>query len=371
MSHAPQYNNHHSHQGGGRTDSMMVDGNSMLMYGASAGTNINFPMGAGVSMADPYLASHQMQGSPLSPYAAAPNATGGAGGGPQMGTAGSVGSGGAGGGGAGPAPIKLSKIIACEIKGTMNAFSVMGPNAASWKPVEGKHASIFGMDDNFDVSSSTGSEMGGGGGGGGSSMSSAAGGSMLLNADLAAATNALRNVTITKATLLQSYNTFGVPLGVTVSCLPKNEVVDTGDKYTFTTIPNTAVNTPAGLYEAGNNHLQAMEWMRNYGKFNTNNLNTQDVLKIPGVPYVFVHENHPVIHLLRINKNMVGVDVDSQEKMDNAWIKVTSSLFDSSCEAIKNRILARIKTHDLNDLTVSSFAGVLAVLWFLPCVVGF
>lgn len=120
----------------------------------------------------------------------------------------------------GPAPenntIKLSKIIACEIKGTMNAFSVMGPNAASWKPVDGKHASIFGVEDSFD-SPSTASEIGGdasGGGGGG-------GGSMLLNADLAAATNALRNVTITKATLLQSYNTFGVPLGVTVSCLPR------------------------------------------------------------------------------------------------------------------------------------------------------
>lgn len=93
----------------------------------------------------------------------------------------------------------------------MNAFSVMGPNAASWKPVEGKHASIFGVEDSFD-SPSTGADVGSGAGGSGG---------MLLNADLAAATNALRNVTITKATLLQSYNTFGVPLGVTVSCLPR------------------------------------------------------------------------------------------------------------------------------------------------------
>lgn len=101
----------------------------------------------------------------------------------------------------------------------MNAFSVMGPNAASWKPLDGKHASIFGVEDNFgnslmDGSSSiTGAEAANNGQAGGTNM--------LLNADLAAATNALRNVTITKATLLQSYNTFGVPLGVTVSCLPK------------------------------------------------------------------------------------------------------------------------------------------------------
>lgn len=305
MSHAPQ-----QQQGRGEA---VIDSNSMMMHSGGAPPNAHhYPMGGGGGGGgDPYAT---MQAHPTPPVA-------------------------------GPAPIKLSKIIACEIKGTMNAFSVMGPNAASWKPVEGKHASIFGIDDTFDMTA-MGADAGGGCPGG------SGGGSMLLNADLAAATNALRNVTITKATLLQSYNTFGVPLGVTVSCLPKNEVVDTGDKYTFTTIPNTAVNTPSQLYEAGNNHLQAMEWVRNYGKFNSSNLKTQDVLRIPGYPYVFVHENHPVIHLLRINKNMVGVDVDSQEKMENAWIKVTNPLFESSCEAINNRILARIKTHDLNDLTV-------------------
>jgi hypothetical protein len=52
----------------------------------------------------------------------------------------------------------------------MNAFSVMGPNAASWKPVEGKHASIFGMDEGFGTgmdgaggSHGTGAEAGSGG----------------------------------------------------------------------------------------------------------------------------------------------------------------------------------------------------------------
>ena len=85
----------------------------------------------------------------------------------------------------------------------MNAFSVMGPNAASWKPVEGKHASIFGVDESFN-GGTTGADVGGGG----SSMS--ASGNMLLNADLAAATNALRNVTITKVGILLSVSFWSV-----------------------------------------------------------------------------------------------------------------------------------------------------------------
>jgi hypothetical protein len=57
-------------------------------------------------------------------------------------------------------------------------------------------------------------------------------------------------------------------------------VVDTGDKYTFTTIPNTSVNMPSVLYEAGETHAQAMDWMRTFGKYNAGNLRTQDVLKV-------------------------------------------------------------------------------------------
>ncbi len=225
----------------------------------------------------------------------------------------------------------------------MNAFSVMGPNAACWKPVDGKHASIFGVDDGFSLNDSLSSSV---------SDASSAGGSMLLNADLAAATNALRNVTIIKATLLQCYNNFGVPLGVSVSCLPKNEAIDTGDRYTFTTIPNTSVNAPSILYEAGETHAQAMDWMRTYGKYNASNLRTTDVLKVPGVPYVFVHESHPVINLLRINKHVVGVDVDEQPKFDGQYHKLTQSLFDSSCDTINTRVLSKIQTHDLNEFTV-------------------
>lgn len=40
----------------------------------------------------------------------------------------------------------------------------------------------------------------------------------------------------------------------------------------------------------------------------------QDVLEVPNCHYVFVHENHPVVNLLRINKHVVGVDIDDQPR---------------------------------------------------------
>lgn len=196
------------------------------------------------------------------------------------------------GGGDAPAnTVKMSKVLSVEIKGTLASFSAMGPTAAMWAPVEGKHASVLGATD--------------------SDISGGVVGSQDLNATLAS----LKNATILKATVLQSYNTFPVPLGVTVSCLPTNEVCDTGDRYTFTTIPNTSVNVPTKLYEAGECQTQAAEWRKNFSRFTASNLETQDVLRVPNSPFVFVHESHPAINLLRLNKHITGVDIDAIPKV--------------------------------------------------------
>ena len=87
-------------------------------------------------------------------------------------------------------------------------------------------------------------------------------------------------------------------------------------------------------------------------------------MQIPACPYVFVHENHPVINLLRINKSMVGVDVDEQHKMEG-YVRVTNSLFDASCDAIQNRILDKIQTHNFNNLTVSCVLFMIFFVAFL------
>jgi hypothetical protein len=85
---------------------------------------------------------------------------------------------------------------------------------------------------------------------------------------------------------------------------------------------------------------QTLTWPR----FTNTNLETQDVLKVPGCPYVFVHEAHPVINLLRMNKHLLGVDIDTTEKMDGQWYKITAPLMESSCETLRTKILSKIET---------------------------
>lgn len=206
----------------------------------------------------------------------------------------------------------------------------MGPEAATWKVVDGKQLGVFGIDD-MATSSVSGQQDSGGG-------------NMMLNAELSVATNSLRNVTVTKATLLQSWNNFSVPLGVSINCLPHNEVCDTGERYTFTTIPNMGVQSPTCLYETGEVQNQAAEWRRCYSKFNANNLETEDVLPVPNCSWVFVDKAHPVINLLRVNKHLVGFDIDDMPLMDSRYHKVTNTLMQTSCDTLRTKILSRIST---------------------------
>lgn len=81
--------------------------------------------------------------------------------------------------------VKMSKVLSVEIKGTMAGFSAMGPNSATWKPVDGKQATIFGADDDMRSSAETSS------------------------GDLSSIINSLQNATITKVkTNSPIYNQF-------------------------------------------------------------------------------------------------------------------------------------------------------------------
>jgi hypothetical protein len=83
-----------------------------------------------------------------------------------------------------------------------------------------------------------------------------------------------------------------------------------------------------------------------------NNLETQDVLHIPGCQYCFVHEGHPIVNLLRMNRALLGVDIDTCTKMDGQFYKITVPLMQSSCDTLRNKVLSRIATQDLTRIQV-------------------
>lgn len=250
--------------------------------------------------------------------------------------------------------------VLVEIKGSPSGFGQLGNEAASWRIVDGKHSQVFGPN------------------GSGHVGTAAPGTDPSVHSELAANTSSMKRANILSADLLQYQSSFPFPLGVTVSCLPKTECVDTGERYTFTTLPNTAVTTCQSLFKAGPEKMEANEWNKTYSQFNSQNLETQGVLTLQNCPYVFVNENHPVINLLRMNKSVLGVDIDDVPKMDGEWYKLARPLMSSCCDTIRTNIIGRfqdtqadlsqmcVQLHRIGDVPWQHVDAVDAMQTFVP-----
>jgi hypothetical protein len=219
-----------------------------------------------------------------------------------------------------PNATRLTRRLNVCISGTLANFFAEGAGAATWKPIDGKQVYMF--SNNADRS------------------------------DMTSAVNSLKNAYILNCKVLEVKSSLPVPVGVSINCIPNNELTDTAEKYAFTALPMTYNNTPHTLFEAETSSLENQEWRQQYREYTAENLATHNVLPVNGMPYVFVHENHPVISLLRANSDLTGVKVDEAAKIDGEWFKVGKQALDACCKTLQSKILTKINCQDLNQLQV-------------------
>lgn len=114
-------------------------------------------------------------------------------------------------------------------------------------------------------------------------------------------------------------STFPVPMGVSIECVPKQEKTDLGEGYAYTILPHSKISSPHVLYRCDVGAEEGNQWRKEYPKYNASNIETEGVLEVQNCPYVFVHQDHPVISLLRHNASLIGCNIDAQPKIDNEW----------------------------------------------------
>ena len=219
------------------------------------------------------------------------------------------------------APMRFTKRFNVQITGTMANFEAEGPSIAQWRPVEGQHVKIF---------TNASAEQ-----------------------DLGSAMKVLQSTWLVSARILEHKTTFPVPLGVNVSCIKANEHTDTGEGYTFTVLPQTHNPTPLTIFEADASAQTSQEWRRMYGEYNERNLDTHNVLPVANANYVFVHENHPVISLLKANSDLLGTEISDERRIDGEWFKVSKTVLSTCCSTLKSKVLNKIAFNNLMDFSVS------------------
>lgn len=158
----------------------------------------------------------------------------------------------------------------------------------------------------------------------------------------------IRNGLIRTVTLKEAQSTFPCGLGVTISCVPPNEVTDLGDRYAYTVLPNSTITSPQVVYTCDSSIQENAAWRQQYGKWNKTNLEKEGVLDIPNQPFYFVHMNHPVIGLLRHNQDMLTCDVDKMPMVDKQWFKLSRQVLNECCKTLRQQVLSKVHTQDMN-----------------------
>jgi len=211
----------------------------------------------------------------------------------------------------------VKRTLCVNISGSLANLALAGPQAAMWKAVPGKETELFCPSLESGVNPEEQVDM-------------------------------IRNGLIRSVTLKEAQSTFPCAMGVTISCIPSNEVTDLGDRYAYTVLPNSTINSPQVVYTCDSSIQENAAWRQQYGKWNKANLEKEGVIDVPNQPFYFVHMNHPAIGVLRYNQDMIGCEVDKMPMVDKQWYKITRSVMGECCKTLRQQVLSKVRTEDMN-----------------------
>lgn len=171
-------------------------------------------------------------------------------------------------------------------------------------------------------------------------------------ADIGATAAVLQSAVLHKITVLEQKNDFPVSLGVSIACIPPEETTKSGHKYAMTSIAKTYNPTPCVVFSAEEASGEGIEWRQKYPSFNSTNLEKQGVLEVNGQNFLFVSKDHPVVELLSNNADLLNAKITDQSLIDGEWYKITKQVMSTCCGILRNKVLNRVSTRDLNNFAI-------------------
>jgi len=222
-----------------------------------------------------------------------------------------------GGGGGSTGTQVVKRTLYVHIKGSLANLALAGPQGGMWKALSGKETAVFlpSLDEEMDPSQGV---------------------------------HVIRNALVKRAEIKEHESSFPYALGVTLSCIQPTEVTDLGQKYAYTVLPKSRISVPQEIFSCDSNIQDGSMWRQQYSEWNHANLESHGVMDVNGQPYVFVHQRHPIIGLLRHNAELIGCDIDKQPRMDEDWLKITRQVLSTCCQTLRKQVLSKMLTQDMN-----------------------
>ena len=213
--------------------------------------------------------------------------------------------------------VLVERTLCVTLTGSLANLALAGPRAAMWKGANGRERELFCP-------------------------------AMEGEVDPAEMTNAMRNAVVRSLTIQEQRSTFPCTLGVSISCVRPTEVTDLGDQYAYTVLPHSVIASPQNVYSSDVSLQEDADWRLKFSKWNRSNLESEGVIPVPNHSYLFVHQDHPAIGVLRYNADQISYDLEKQPKIDGQFYKVSRQLFAESCNTLRTQVLNNLNTTDMN-----------------------
>ena len=75
------------------------------------------------------------------------------------------------------------------------------------------------------------------------------------------------------------------------------------------------ISTQHTIYKCDVGAEEGHQWRKEYPNYTSSNLENEGVLEVANCAYVFVHQGHPIISLLRANASLIGCNIDEQVRL--------------------------------------------------------
>lgn len=222
-----------------------------------------------------------------------------------------------------PVHAEICKTMKVDISGSLKRFALGGHGSASWFPQNGKLSECFGISELLEHA-----------------------------ADAQTVSNMLSKCNVLEVKVLDIQNNLPVAVGMTCSVIPPREVTSSGHQYAITCGARTSNQTPCTIFKAAEATEESTKWRQLFPQYNTNNLETHNVLTVTGQPYVFVDQFHPVIQLLKDNADILNADITQQPLIDGRWYKMTRQVLSSCSQTLRQKVLHNCNASDLNSFSI-------------------
>jgi hypothetical protein len=172
-------------------------------------------------------------------------------------------------------------------------------------------------------------------------------------AENAAFAQRLSRAMIRGVTLIESNTNIDEVVAIHIDGLPPREYTKNGEGAALFLTGEGRTTQPQELFSMSGNSELGMQWMQQYPRYTSENLEAEGVIVLTGASYYFVSEEHPVIHFLKANEDQLGILIFQEPSLEGGWIRVDVDTFVYCIRSLRETVLRYTpSTFNLSNLTV-------------------